>query len=87
MGADTGRAAIAVNVVALNIEWLSLKREEKALKTAITETFRSTFPNEPVQFPLEQMQRKLASAQQQAGQFSSTDFASVTFALLRHGTK
>ena len=74
-----GGAAIAVNVVALNIEWLSLKREEKALKTAITETFRSTFPNEPVQFPLEQMQRKLASAQQQAGQFSSTDFASVTF--------
>ncbi|WP_230427840.1 type II secretion system protein GspL [Undibacterium luofuense] len=74
-----GGAALVVNVFALNLEWLSLKREEKALKTAIVETFRSSFPNEPVQFPLEQMQRKLSAAQQQAGQFSGSDFASVAF--------
>ena len=65
-----------VNLVALNVEWFRQKREEQALKQALTQTFRNSFPKETViQDPLKQMRQNVNISKRAVGQFAANDFA------------
>jgi general secretion pathway protein L len=68
--------AILVNVVALNTEWIRLKREADALSQALTRTYRSAFPQDNVVLdPLLQMRQQIAASKKFAGQSTPDDFA------------
>lgn len=75
------RLAIAlavVNLLALNIEWFNLRREEKDQKSALLQVFRNTYPKETViSDPLKQMQQKINISKRAAGQFAINDFAVI----------
>jgi general secretion pathway protein L len=67
-------AALLVNVIGLNLEWLRLKRESDALRLAITNTFKQTFPGEPPQSDvMAQMRDKVATAKSGQGQAGPTE--------------
>jgi len=69
-------ALLIVNVLALNLEWFNMKREEKEQKNALNQVFRNAYPKETViSDPLKQMQQKVNIAKRAAGQFAVNDFA------------
>jgi len=71
-----GVGLLVVNLLALNLEWFSMKREEKEQKNALNQVFRNTYPKETViSDPLKQMQQKVNIAKRAAGQFAVNDFA------------
>jgi general secretion pathway protein L len=73
-----GLAAVAllINVVALNTEWIRLKREADALSQALTRTYRAAFPQDNVVLdPLLQMRQQIAASKKFAGQSTPDDFA------------
>lgn len=75
-------AVLAINLVALNIDWLRLKREAEALRAGMVQTYRAAFPKETVIVdPLAQLRQKLNSAQRDAGQVAPNDFLAMTAAL------
>ncbi len=66
---------LLLNIIGLNSEYWVMKREARALKLSMEQTFKSSFPKETViLFPLEQMKKNLGLAQRNAGQSSSSDF-------------
>lgn len=66
---------LLVNIIGLNYDYWSLKREAQALKNGMTQTYRATFPKDSVVvFPLEQMRKNLDIAQRGSGQASPEDF-------------
>ncbi|HTD02351.1 type II secretion system protein GspL [Undibacterium sp.] len=69
-----GGLALLVNIVGLNTEWLSMKREAKALNDSLTQSFRASYPKETVLRPLDQMQQKISLSRKQAGQSTPDDF-------------
>jgi general secretion pathway protein L len=70
-----GAVIVLVNIVGLNIEYWSLKREANALKMGMTQTYKMSFPKSAVvAFPLDQMKKNLEIAQRDAGQPASYDF-------------
>ncbi len=74
-------AALLVNVVALNVEWLRMKREGDALRLAMLQTFKTTYPKETViQDPILQMRQKIAAAKAASGQTSTDDFIGLSAA-------
>lgn len=61
-------AAVLVNIVGLNWEWLRLKREANAVRQNMTQVFRSAYPNQPPSSDLaEQMRQNIARARAAAG--------------------
>lgn len=69
-------AIVIVNVVALNIEWFSLKREARNLSAALMQTYKNSFPKETtIADPLVQMRQKVDLAKRLSGQFAPNDFA------------
>jgi general secretion pathway protein L len=69
---------LLINIAALNFDWLHLKREADALRTAMFQTYRAAFPNETVIIdPLAQMQQKIAAAKHGAGQAAPDDFTAM----------
>lgn len=75
-------AAILVNIVGLNWEYLRLKREAEAVTKNMLQVFRSAYPNEPVSGdPAEQMRRNVARARANAGAGSADEFTSMSAAL------
>lgn len=71
-------AALLINIIGLNIDWLRMKREANALSAAMTQTYRATYPNETVIVdPIAQMHQKIAAAQHDAGQVAPDDFTAL----------
>jgi general secretion pathway protein L len=68
-------AVLVVNLLGLNIEWLRMKHEATSLRTAMTQTFKSAYPKEPLTAdPVQQMRAKIVQAQHDAGQSTPGDF-------------
>ena len=67
-------AALILNLVGLNFQWFSMKREAQGLRDSLTQSYRTSFPKEPVSFPLEQMQQKINLSKKIAGQSTPEDF-------------
>ncbi len=69
---------LLLNTVALNIDWWRLRREASALKAEMTQTYRTSFPNErAILDPLLQMQQKIAIAKRAAGEPLADDFIAL----------
>jgi general secretion pathway protein L len=76
--------AVLINIVGLNAEWLSMRREADSLRAGMMQTYRAAFPNDKtIVDPLLQMQRHLADASRNAGNPAADDFLAL---LARFGT-
>jgi general secretion pathway protein L len=61
-------AAVLVNIVGMNWEWLRLKREADAVRQNMTQVFRSAYPNQPmIGDPADQMRQNIARARAASG--------------------
>jgi general secretion pathway protein L len=68
-------AALAIQALALVVDWTSLANEQRALRQKMESRFRAAFPDAlAVADPALQMRRKLAEARHAAGQPDSGDF-------------
>jgi general secretion pathway protein L len=68
-------AALAIQALALVIDWTALANEQRALRQQMESRFRAAFPDAvAVADPALQMRRKLAEAHHAAGQSDSGDF-------------
>ena len=67
-------AAIVVNIIGVNIEWLRLKREADSVRQGMNQTFRSAYPNQPVIDPVAQMRQNIDRAKVAGGQVAATEF-------------
>jgi general secretion pathway protein L len=77
-----GAAVLLVNVLALNIDWLRQQREADALRNAMVQVYRATFPKETVIIdPLAQMRQKMAQARSDAGELAAGDFLALATGL------
>jgi general secretion pathway protein L len=73
--------AVLINVVGVNIEWIRLKGEAKAVSQSMTQTFKSVYPKEPlVAAPLEQMQRNIRLAKASSGEAGGDEFVTLSAA-------
>lgn len=74
-------AVLLINVSALNISWWRMKSEARSLRSAMTQIYRSAYPNESVIIdPLAQMQQKIAIAKRDSGMAAPDDFTAMTAA-------
>ncbi|MEO8331567.1 MAG: type II secretion system protein GspL [Gallionella sp.] len=74
-------AVLFINVTALNIDWLHMKRESDSLRAAMVQIYKSVYPKESVIIdPIAQMQQKLAIARHDSGQAAPDDFTAITSA-------
>ncbi|MGZ3183234.1 MAG: type II secretion system protein GspL [Telluria sp.] len=67
-------AALVVNIAALNVQWLRMKREADAVRQSINQTFKAAYPNQPVVDPIAQLRRNIADARASSGQMSPDEF-------------
>lgn len=75
-------AVLLVNVAALNIDWWRMKGEDRALRAAMMQTYRSAYPHESVIIdPVAQMRQKMTSARRSAGQLARDDFTVMAASL------
>ncbi|WP_035374551.1 type II secretion system protein GspL [Pseudoduganella violaceinigra] len=75
-------AAVLVNIVGLNWEWLRLKREADALRKNMTQVFSSAYPNQPmIGDPVEQMRHNIAAARAGAGAGTADEFTNMSAVL------
>lgn len=73
--------AVLVNVVGVNVEWMRLRGEAKAVSQSMTQTFKSVYPKEPlVAAPLEQMQRNIRLAKSSSGEAGGDEFVTLSAA-------
>jgi len=72
--------AVLVNVAAVNIEWLRLKREADGVRQSMQQTFKSVYPNEVALYPAEQMRRNVAQAKAESGQVAPDEFTALSAA-------
>lgn len=71
-------AVVVINLLGLNVEWLHLKHEATTLRSSMIQTFRRTYPKEPVMAdPVAQMRVNIAQAQHDAGQSAPDDFTAL----------
>lgn len=76
--------AVLINIIGLNAEWLTMRREADSLRAGMMQTYRTAFPNDKtIVDPLLQMQRHLADASRNAGNPAADDFLAL---LARFGT-
>jgi general secretion pathway protein L len=67
--------ALLVNLAAINIEWMRLKREADTVRSSMLQTFKATFPKETVILdPMAQMRKNLALAKRDGGQLAADEF-------------
>lgn len=74
-------AALVVNLIGLNTEWLRMKREAAAVQQSMNQTFKAAFPGETVLDPVAQMRRKLEAARAATGQVGRSEFTYLAAAL------
>lgn len=74
-------SVLVINVAALNIDWWRMKSEASALRTTMTQIYKSSFPKESVIIdPIAQMRQKIAAAKHDAGLASPDDFTVIASA-------
>lgn len=67
--------ALVINLIGLNFQWLSMKREARGLNESLTQTYRNSFPKENVILdPIAQMEQKIDLSRKLAGQSTEDDF-------------
>lgn len=77
-----GAAVLLVNVLAINLDWLRQQREAEALRHAMVQVYRASFPKETVIIdPLAQMRQKMAQARRDAGELAAGDFLALAAGL------
>ena len=67
-------AAVVINIIGLNVEWLRMKRESDAVRQQMAQTFRSVYPNEPAIDPVAQMRQNIARARAGSGEVGADEF-------------
>ena len=73
-----GVLVLLINLVALNVDWLRMKREAAALQNGMILTYKSTFPKETVIIdPIQQTRQKIAIGQRNSGQPAPDDFTAL----------
>jgi general secretion pathway protein L len=75
-----GLAAVAllVNVTALNVDWLRMKREADVLQGSMIQAYKTAYPKETAIIdPIVQMRQKIAAGQRASGQAAPDDFTSL----------
>jgi general secretion pathway protein L len=71
-------AVLVINIVGLNIDWLRMRREADAVRTAMVQTYKAAYPKETVIVdPAAQMRQKIAAAEHDAGQVAPDDFTAL----------
>ncbi|MRW91001.1 general secretion pathway protein GspL [Duganella sp. FT80W] len=71
--------ALLVNVVGINVEWLHLKRDAKAVDQSMRQVFKSVYPSEPlVAAPQDQMRRNIRLAKNNNGQSGPDEFVTLS---------
>ncbi|MDO8301226.1 type II secretion system protein GspL [Lacisediminimonas sp.] len=70
-------ALLAVNVVGLQVDWWRMRSDADALRSTLTQIFRTAFPKEPAVDPVAQMRQKLAAAKRTAGESAPDDFLAL----------
>jgi general secretion pathway protein L len=74
-------AVLAVNVIALNVDWWHMKSEADSLRAAMTQIYRSAFPKDQVIVdPVAQMKQKIAAGNRGSGQAAPDDFTALASA-------
>jgi general secretion pathway protein L len=74
-------AALLVNIVALNVEWLRMKREADTLRQSMVQIFRGAYPNEKVVLdPAAQLRANIARARAGSGGAAPDDFTTLVAA-------
>lgn len=69
---------LLVNVTALNVDWLRMKREANGLQGSMIQTYKTAFPKETAIIdPVVQMRQKIAAGQRASGQAAPDDFTSL----------
>lgn len=71
-------AVLALNLLALNLDWLMQKRTAAGLRTLISQTFQASYPNATVLEPVMQMRQNVNGSRRLAGQFASDDLVVMT---------
>lgn len=75
-------AAVLVNIIGLNWEWMRLKREEAAVRQNMLQVFRSAYPNQPmIGDPVEQMRRNISVARASTGGGTADEFTKMSAVL------
>ncbi len=73
--------ALLVNVVGINVEWLHMKREAKAVELSMRQLFKSVYPSEPLlAAPRDQMLRNIRVAKSNSGQSGPDEFVTLSAA-------
>ena len=73
-----GVLVLLINVIALNVDWLRMKREATALQNGMILTYKTTFPKETVIIdPIQQTRQKIALGQRSSGQPAPDDFTAL----------
>ena len=69
-------AALVVNLIGLNVQYMRLKREAQAITLGMTQTFRAAYPKETVisSDPAAQMRANINRAKAAAGQVTPDEF-------------
>ncbi|MET3116228.1 general secretion pathway protein L [Undibacterium sp. GrIS 1.8] len=68
-------AVLIINLIGINFEWFSLKREAQQLSSSLVQSYRAAYPKETVIIdPLAQMQQKISLSKKLAGQSVPDDF-------------
>ena len=68
-------SVLLINIIGLNAQFWSMKREAQSIKTSMMQIYKTAFPKETViPNPLEQMKRHLNEATRLSGQPSADDF-------------
>jgi general secretion pathway protein L len=69
-----GLLVLLINLVGLNVQWLRLRGEANGLRQAMSQTFRSAYPNQPVIDPVAQMSQNIARAKANTGELAHDEF-------------
>ena len=69
---------VLVNVIALDVDWLRMKREADALQKNMVLSYKAAYPNETAIIdPVVQLRQKVAIAQRASGRAAPDDFAAL----------
>jgi general secretion pathway protein L len=69
-----GLLVLAINLAALNYQWLRMRGEANAIQKSMTQTFKSVYPNTPAIDPVAQMRQNISLARANTGELAHDEF-------------
>ncbi len=74
--------AVIINIAGLNLQWLRMRNEAKAITLGMTQTFSAAFPRQPISSDVEaQMRQNIERSKARFGQVSPQEFTYIAAAL------